>query len=190
MVNRFVLLLVLVFMARQLQADLNFSPMRESFDLEGIKLWRLTFENGTSDKASYQPPTAWTYSGNGNELRLQPPGKAQTTVAITKIEAKDAISFADENRQKLEQKAIASSPKGSSLIKVDSEQLNPLQICGKDTYLVQLSYTAFGEKFKSYFLFLNLAQGQLQFQLTCRDRDYDELVRAFEKSLYSWRHLT
>jgi hypothetical protein len=190
MFNRIVLLSVLVLVAGQLQAELNFSPMRETFELEGIKLWRLTFENGTSDKASYQPPTAWTYSGDGNELRLQPPGKTQTTVAITKIAAKDAASFAEENRQKFQQKAIASSPKGSSQVKIDSEQLNPLQICGKDTYLVQLSYTAFGEKFRSYFLFLNLAQRQLHFQLTCRDRDYDELVQAFEKSLYSWRHLT
>ena len=173
----------------ELRAALNLSPTREDFDLDGVKLWRIAFENGTNQKATYQPPAGWQYSGNSNELELQPPGRSQARVAITKIEPGRAVSFAEGDREKLKQKATEALPEGSLEIKVKEPQLNVLQISGKDTCLVEVIYSSFGEKFRRYFLLLNLSEGQLRFQLTCRERDYDELVQAFQKSLYTWQHL-
>ena len=183
------LLFFAVLVATELRAELNLSPTREDFDLDGVKLWRIAFENGTTQKATYQPPAGWQYSGGSNELELQPPGKTQAKVAITKIEPGRAVSFAEGDREKLKQKATEALPEGSLEIKVKEPQLNVLQISGKDTCLVEVSYSSFGEKFRRYFLLLNLSEGQLRFQLTCRERDYDELVQAFQKSLYTWQHL-
>ena len=181
------LLLVTVLCAAELRAELNLSPRKEDFDLDGVKLWHLVFENGKDHKATYQPPTGWLYSGGNNELELKPPGKSQAKITITKIATDRAISFADGERERLKQRATEALPEGSSEVKVETAQLNVLQISGKETCLVEVSYSSFGEKFRRYFLLLNLSEGQLQFQLTCRERDYKELVQAFQKSLYSWQ---
>ena len=188
--NRCSALLVLAILcATDLRAELNLSPRREDFELDGVKLWRLAFENGTDQKATYQPPAGWSYSGGTNELSLQPPGKTQVSVVIAKIGSERAISFAEGDREKLKQRATEGLPEGSAEIKVEEPQLNVLQISGKDTCLVKVRYRSFGEKFQRYFLLLTLSEGQLRFQLTCRERDYDELVQAFQRSLYSWQHV-
>jgi hypothetical protein len=183
-------LLLVLSAVSPLRAELNLSPHVEHSDLDGVKIAHLAFENGTAQKTTYQPPTNWVYSGSANQLQLQPPEKTQVEIAIAKIQAKDAISFDEANREKLKQKAIASLPEGSTEIKLEGEEPNPLRISGRDTYLLQFSYTHFGERFRRYILLLGLASGQLQFQLTSRERDYDELVKAFQRSLYSWQHLT
>jgi hypothetical protein len=183
------LLVLAILCATDLRAELNLSPRREDFELDGVNLWRLAFENGTDWKATYQPPAGWSYSGGTNELALQPPGKTQVSVVITKIGSDRAISFGEGDREKLKQRAIEALPEGSTEIKVEEPQLNVLQISGKDTCLVKVRYRSFGEKFQRYFLLLNLSEGQLRFQLTCRERDYDELVQAFQRSLYSWQHV-
>jgi len=172
------------------RADLNLSPHEESFELDGIKLTHLVFDNGTTTKATYQLPPSWSCSGSNDQLTIQPADKAQADIAITKIDSPNAISFEEANRERLKQRAVASLPGDVSQIQVESEEANPLQISGRDTYLVQLSYTRFGERFKRYFLVVNLTSGQLLCQLTSRERDYDNVVKAFQQSLYSWQHLT
>lgn len=183
--------LLLVFLAvSPLEAELNLSPREEKFELDGTKLTHLVFENGTTSRTTYQPPKQWSYSGSDNKLQLQPPEKGQADIAIAKVPRQDAIPFEETNREKLKLKAIASLPEDSSNVKVESEEPNPVQISGHNTYLLQLSYTRFGEKFKRYFLLVDLANGQLLCQLTSRERDYDRLVNAFQRSLCSWQHLT
>ena len=184
------LLLFAILGATSLRAELNLSPVKEDFDLDGVKMWRLAFENGATQKATYQPPAGWLYTGGSNELELQPPGKSQAEVVITKIGPERVVSFAEADREKLKQRAVEGLPQGSSEIKVEEPQLNVLQISGKETCLVEVRYNSFGENFRRYFLLLNLSGGQLRFQLTCRERDYEELTQAFQKSLYSWQHLT
>ena len=169
--------------------DLNLSPQKEEFELEGVKMWHLTFDTGLNQKATYQPPDGWLYSGSTNQLTLQPPGKNQTQVAITKTPLKAPASLDGKTRKKLTEEALASVPKGSEQQKIESEEANPLRISGKDTYLVQLTYTFYGEKFSRYCLFLNSKSYQLRFQLTCRESDYKELSKAFQKSLYTWQHI-
>jgi hypothetical protein len=183
-------LLLIILSASPLRAELNLSPREEKFELDGIKLTHLVFENGTNQKTTYQLPKQWSYSGSDNKLQLQPPEKGQADIAISKISRQDAIPFEETNREKLKQKAISSLPEDSSDIKVESEEPNPLQISGQPTYLCQLSYIRFGERFKRYFLLVNLPNGQLLCQLTSRERDYDGLVNAFQHSLCSWQHLT
>lgn len=182
-------LLLVILGASPLEAELNLSPREEKFELDGIKLTHLVFENGTTRRTTYQPPKQWSYSGSDNKLQLQPPEKGQADIAISKVPRQDAIPFEETNREKLKQKAIASLPEDCSDIKVDSEESNPVQISARNTYLVQLSYTRFGERFRRYFLLVDLGSGQLLCQLTSRERDYDGLVNAFQHSLCSWQHL-
>ncbi len=181
--------LLFILSASPLRAELDLSPREEKFELDGIQLTHLVFENGTNNKTTYQPPKHWSYSGSDNKLQLQPPEKGQADIAISKIPREDAIAFEETNREKLKQKAITSLPQDCSDIKMESEQANPLQISGRNTYLFQLSYVRFGERFKRYFLLVDLSNGQLLCQLTSRERDYEGLVNDFQHSLCSWQHL-
>ncbi len=171
------------------RADLNFVPQREEFSLDGVKMWHLAFETGLNDKATYRPPEGWLYSGSADQLDLQPKGRNQAQATITKIPLKESTPLDEKGRKKLAEEALKSLPSGSEHQKIESEETNALRISGNDTYLLQLTYTFYGEKFKRYSLFLNLKQFQLRFQLTCRESDYSELSKAFQASLYSWQHL-
>lgn len=177
-------------LATDLHAELNLSPQRQEFELEGIKMTQLVFDNGASKKASYQPPAGWLCNGSANRLDLQPPGKSRAQAAIIRTAtAKQPPSFEQENRKKLVDGIIQSLPPDSEDVKIEAEESNPLKIDGHDTYLIRLSYTYSRERFSRLCILLNRPNEQMRFQLTCQDRDYNELARAFQKSLYSWRHL-
>ena len=85
--------------------------------------------------------------------------------------------------------AAALVPPGSQDIHVVSEQKNPLMIGRKETFLLVLGYTFYGQKFGRSILFLNRGNEQMRFQLTCREEDFNDLQRAFLASHYTWQHL-
>ena len=181
--------LLLLLLGSHARGDLSLFPQREEFQLDGVKMWQLTFQTGLNQKAIYQPPPGWLYSGSTNQLTLQPPGKNQVQVAITKTPLKEPASLDEKARKKLAAEALASLPEGSEKQKIESEEADSLRISGNDSHLVQLTYIYYGEKFSRYCLFLHGKTYQLRFQLTCRESDYKELSQAFQKSLYSWQHI-
>ena len=171
------------------RAELDLSPQLEPYELDGIKMSQLAFNTGTSDKATYQPPRDWKCSGGKDQLDLQPATLAQVTAKVTKLPPAPAITFDAEGRRHLTERIIGSLPPGSEQVKVESEELNPLQISGKQTYLIELSYTFYGERFASYTLILDRKPEPLCFRLSCQESQYQSLRQAFQKSLYSWQNL-
>ncbi len=170
-------------------ASLDLSPQQETFDLDGIKMSQLAFSNGGKTKATYQPPFAWKCSGGRDYLELHPEGTAQVKARVSKSPASPDISFDAGGGKRLTEKVIASLPEGSEQVKVLSEELNPLQIDGKRTYLVELSYVYYGERFACYSLFLDRVPEMLTFRLNCRESNYQALRAEFHRSLYSWQNL-
>jgi hypothetical protein len=172
-----------------LHAGLNLTPQREKFDQDGVAMWQLSFDTGTNKKASYRPPADWFYSGGTSHLDLRPADKSQFQATIAQEHPQKVIPFDNEGRKALLEQTLSSLPEGSEEAKIETQAMNPLQISGKDTYLIELSYTYYGVRFSRYCLFLNLKQGRLRFQLTCRDSDYKVFSKAFQKSLYSWQNI-
>ena len=78
---------------------------------------------------------------------------------------------------------------GSEQVKGEAEEINPLQINTKPTYLVELSYAYYGAKFRAYFLLLQRKPEALSFRLLCRAADYEKLRGEFQRSLYTWQNL-
>jgi len=64
-----------------------------------------------------------------------------------------------------------------------------LQIERNQTYLVELIFTFFGERFACYSLILNRQPEAISFRLTCRQKDYSQLRQVFQKSLFTWENL-
>lgn len=150
---------------------------------------QLAFDTGSRTKATYQPPRAWKYSGGSDYLDLQPEGVAQAKARVSKSPASPALSLDAEGQKRLTEKVIASLPEGSEQVKVLTRDSNPLRINGKQTYLVELSYVYYGERFACYSLFLDRAPEMLTFRLNCRESNYQALREEFHRSLYSWQNL-
>lgn len=171
------------------EAELNLSPRLDPYDQEGIKMSQLAFETGATLKATYQPPADWKYAGNKDSLDLLPGNAEQAKATVTKWPPSPEISLEAEGRKALTDRLAALIPEGSEQVKVQSEALNPLQVDGKQTYLVELSYIYYGTKFACYSLLLDRKPEPLCFRLICREADYEKLKEAFQRSLYTWQNL-
>jgi hypothetical protein len=182
------LLLLSALLAGSAQAELLLTPQISEYELDGVKFHRLAFSDG-GKVVTYQSPRGWEYSGSGTRLTLRPPKKAQAEATITRIPLPKPGSFDEESLKKLVEEAVAQVPRGSENINVVSQEKNPLMIQGKETFLVTLSYTAYGQQYGRSILFLNRGNEQIRSQLTCREADFKELQQAFLASQYTWQQL-
>jgi hypothetical protein len=169
-------------------AELLLTPKISEYDLDGIKLHQLAFSDG-GKTVTYQSPRGWEYSGNSTQLTLRPPKKAQAEATITRVPLSQPGNFDEESLKKLVSEAIAMVPKGSTDIAVVSQEKNPLMIQRKETFLVTLTYSFYGQKYGRSILILNRGNEQIRSQLTCHQADFEELQRAFLRSQYTWQHL-
>ena len=81
-------------------------------------------------------------------------------------------------------------PEGSEQVKVEAEELNPLQINSKQTYLVELSYAYYGAKFRGLLPPFATQAGSALFPAACVGRPTTKSLRGeFQRSLYTWQNL-
>jgi hypothetical protein len=186
MVRRFIL--ISACFTASVQAELQLNPTVSEYQLEGVKFSRLAFRDGNKIP-TYQPPRGWDYSGSGDRLTLRPPGKSQAEAIITRMPRMESSTFTDENLKKLATEATVSAPKGSTAVKIVSQEKNPLHIDGKETFQVVISYGLQGQAFQRSILFLNRDREQVRFQFAAPAPDFKGLEAAFQSSLCSWRNL-
>ncbi len=169
-------------------AELLLMPKVSEYKADGATFKHLEFSDDEK-KVTYQSPRGWDYSGSATQLTLRPPNKPQAEATITRVPLSQPGSFDDESLKKLVSEAVALLPKGSENTSVVSQEKNPLMIQGKETFLITLSYTFYGQKYGRSILILNRVNEQIRSQLTCREADFKELHRAFLGSQYSWQNL-
>jgi hypothetical protein len=138
---------------------------------------------------TYQSPAGWDYSGSSRQLTLRPPGKPFAEATITRIPLDQPGKFDEDDLKRLVDETVARLPKGSENTKVVSQEKNPLMIQRKETFLITLTYTLYGQKFARSVLLLNRANEQIRSQLTCHEADFKDLHAAFMRSQYTWQHL-
>ena len=180
--------LVLVVTAR---ADLQLTPRILQYEADGVKLEHLAFSDGGAKEITYSPPRGWDYSGSANQLILHPPNTSQAEAIIFKVKLplSQPASFDDETVKRLVDEALASVPRGSTNVQLVTQEKNPLMIEHKETLLVTLTYTFYGQNYNRSILFLNRGKEQIRFQLTCARSDFRELHKAFLGSQFSWYNL-
>jgi hypothetical protein len=171
------------------RADLQFTPKIADYELDGVKLKQLAFSDGNAKDITYAPPRGWDYSGNTSQLTLRPRNKKQAEATISKITLPGPVTFDEETAKELVKEMMASLPHGSTNVQVVSQEKNRLLIERKETFLVTLGYTLYGERYSRSILFLNRGNEQIRFQLACRQADFEELQKAFLASHYSWQNL-
>ena len=185
---RLLLLGTLLAVTVSARAQLQLTPTLREFEGDGGKYKLLAFPDG--DKTvTYRAPRGWDYSGSVTQLTLHPPNKPQAEAVITRLPLPQPGTFDDETVKKLVDAVVALVPNGSEHVMVISQEKNPLVIDRKETFLLIVGYTFYGQSYRRSILFLNRGPEQIRFQLTCREVDFANLQKAFLGSQFSWQNL-
>lgn len=183
------LFLIVISCAASALADVQLTPIPADFERDGVVLKRVSFPNSQGkDVVYYRPPLNWTYNGSATQLVLHPP-KPDAEAMISKITLREPVPFDEDNLKKLTSEALASVPSGSTNVQLISQEKNPVMIEGKETFLIKLSYTYYGENYGRSVMFMNREKEQFRFRLGSRLADFDELQAAFLTSHFSWENL-
>ena len=154
-----------------------------------LNIHHLVFSDGSGEEITYQQPDGWQYSGDESKLTLYPQKKTQATGTITKVVLRQPAIFDEQSRKKLTEEALGGVPGGSTNITLVSQEMNPVKIGGKETFLVIVSYVFYGEQYARSMMFLNRGSEQIRFQLASRAADFEDLQRAFLASHFTWNNL-
>jgi len=168
---------------------LNLSPTLGDFSGDGVRHHHLVFADGSGGEITYQQPEGWQYFGEPGKLTLYPQEKSQATGTITKVIFRQPAIFDEQSRKKLTEEALSGLPGGSTNIALVSQEMNPVKIGGKETFLVIVSYVFYGEQYARSIMFLNRGSEQIRFQLTSRAADFNDLQRTFLASQFTWNNL-
>ena len=171
------------------RADLQLSPKVSESWVDGAKIKFLAFSDGSGKDVTYGPPTGWEYSGSSTRFTLHPPNKPQAEGTIARINLSQPAVFDDETMKKLTAEVLASVPGGSTNVTLVSQEKNPLLIARKETFLVIVSYTFYGENYQRSMMFLNRGNEQVRFQFVSRAVDFKDLQAAFQRSHFTWQNL-
>ncbi len=176
-------------LAASARADLQLTPRLVDYELDGVKFKQLVFSDGSGKDITYSPPTGWEYSGSATKLSLRPPKKPQAEATVTKVTLSRPGVFDDESIKKITDEALASVPSSSTNVTLVSQEKNPLMIEKKETFLVTIAYSFYGENYKRSIMFLNRSKEQLRFELVSREADFKDLQKAFLGSQFTWQNL-
>jgi hypothetical protein len=181
--------LLLLLFAISASADLQFTPKVVEYELDNITFKQLAFSDGTGKEVTYQQPDGWDYSGSAAKLTLHPPKAAQAEGTITTVTLSQPGVFDGATPAKLAEEVLASAPKGSTNVTLVSQEKNPLLIGRKETLLIIISYTFYGQNYERSVMFLNRGNEQVRFQFVSRAADFKDLQRAFLASQFTWKNL-
>lgn len=128
-------------------------------------------------------------TGGGNRLVLRPASESSAEATITVSNLPQAQIFDDATTKRLCDEVLASVPSGATHVTLVSQQLNPLLIERKETFLVVINYDFYSYPYARSVMFLNRQNEQVRLQLTCLRSAFPELQKAFQGSHYSWQNL-
>ncbi|HEY6122663.1 MAG TPA: hypothetical protein VIV66_22095 [Pyrinomonadaceae bacterium] len=179
---------ILISLAIFARADLRLAPQLEHYELDGVKLEQLVFTDGQR-RITYTPPRNWKYSNDGNRFLLHPASNLAAEAVISATKIPNAEVFDEATIKQLCDEVLASVPRGATNVAIVSQQLNPLVIERKETFLVVVNYDYCSYPYARSIMFLNRQNEQVRFQLTCYRNAFRDLQKAFQNSHYSWQNL-
>jgi hypothetical protein len=171
------------------RADLQLMPKLSSYELDGATFRILAFSDGLRDDITYAPPPGWDYFGSSAKLTLRPPMISQAEGSITTTKLPTPGVFDEEAKDLLTRHAMESVPSGSTDVTLVSQEMDPVIIEQKETFLVIVKYASYAQHYRRSMLFLNRGTEQLCFQLVSPEESFEDLQRAFLGSQFSWQHL-
>ncbi len=170
------------------RAELHLNPQPATYEVDGVKLSKVIFTDGKNE-ITYVPPRGWECSGSSSELMLHPKDKCQAEATVTKIPLPQQAVFDEATTKSLIKEAMATVPPESSNVQLVGQNLNPVLINKKETFLVTMSYTLYGDTYGRSVMYMNRGKEQIRFQLVSRLSDFKDLQHAFQQSHFTWQNL-
>ena len=186
--NRFAWLVAVACAIQLAQAEVDFTPIESTRELDGIVFPITVFRDGVQ-KITYDPPRGWRLSGSGTKLTLVPQDIPNVDAQVEVNSLTAVLPINEANVQKYVASAQQTVPRGVKVVEVLGSTLNPLKICGFDTLAVEIQYEAFGTTYRSQLLYLNRDRQQWTFRFTAPAATYVRAIEPFRVSLCTFQGL-
>jgi len=111
------------------RGDFDFTPIASFYEVEGIRVPNLHFQNGAK-VISYSPPSGWRTSGGGKKVEWIPQEAVQAGAVI---EARPGRDFADEAAKikGLREQALEELPRQAMQVETIEAKPSELVISGR-----------------------------------------------------------
>jgi len=164
-------------------STIDLTPIPETYQVEGVTRKIVGFR--TEDKpVLYSPP--WKLNGAADEATFTI-DEPRSSARIRRIPLKAPLNLEDE--EAIKEWVVKSLPQGSDNISVETIEKNPVEIDGKPTIEVILTYGLYGLfQRQSVLLCQHTVKEEtdlIVFELSCPPARFDALHRLLQKSLYS-----
>lgn len=171
------------------QARIDFTPTPFFVELEGYRVQQPGFRDGNA-LVTFAPPTGWVLDGAGPVLNLTPKDAA---LAVARVEARrlsTAPVTAEESLKFARDYFAQMLPAGANGLKWEPEvEHNPFLLNTHETVRIEGTYSASNQTFRATVILCNLAEQQLVFVLSGRERDFPKLYEAWRRSFFTWQGL-
>ena len=166
------------------RADIDLTPIDSYYVVEGFRSPNLNFHDD-GKVISYSPPPRWKPGGTGKKATLLPPDMPQASASIEALPANDPLPATDQNLKAYSDFAVKLLPREASKVEVTEAIISSFRVCGYAMAQVTVTYTFFGQEYKTVTFFMPRLKEQIRFQLSCRTADFKTIYRPFERSLFS-----
>jgi hypothetical protein len=168
-------------------AGLNLTPTPHQTPFEGGPVSDIAFHNGAA-VVVYLPPYHWQVTGEQLRASLKPT-EAESEASI-EVHPKPATDAFDPDTVKAMKAELARTlPREAQKIEWAADEVNPLILNKHGSYRIQVSYSAYAQRFTATVIFCNFAKQQMRFQVLGKDSDFKKIYEEFRVSLFTFSGL-
>jgi len=132
-------------------------------------------------------PRLWSCRGDALRLGFTPPDQSLAEGIVQAAPAKGGQLFDEPAVKTLEAQVLGTLPAGSQGAIVISKVENPVILYQNLSYEFVVSYQTLGQSFQRSVIFVNCPDKQLIFTFSAPKPVFDNLNKAFRRSIYSWQ---
>jgi hypothetical protein len=178
-------LIFLLAVAAEARAEINFTPTLNRYYSEGAEYFSVSFKEDKRS-ISMEVPRLWSCRGDASRLQFMPPDQNFAEGVVQAVSAKGAHPFDEATVKALEAQVMGALPPGSQGATVISRRENPVILYQNLSYEFVVSYQTLGQLFQRSVIFVNCSDKQLVFRFSAPKAVFENLNKAFRRSIYSW----
>ncbi len=165
-------------------AFLDLTPLPHKRQLEGGSEDDIAFHYGTS-LVTYSPPFGWAATGDERHAVFRPDAnQAEAQIEVRRLP--DTTAFDPVSVKALKTELEQSLPREVQKVEWADDEASPVLMNRHPTYRITVSYSAFGQRYKTTLVVCNFQREQVRFKLTTREADFDSLYEPFRRSLFTF----
>jgi hypothetical protein len=184
--QKFAFIPALFAVAARALAAIDFTPTVNQYQSEGAQYSSVNFKD-EKRSVSIILPRQWTCHGDSSRLQIIPPNQSLSEGVLQSVPTRSPVRFDEATVKRLEQQVVSTLPAGAQGVTMVSQQENTILLGQNLSYEFVLSYKTLGQTFCRSVIFVNCPNQQLAFRFSAPAASFDNLNKAFRRSLSSWQ---